>query len=105
MNVDEMLKSLESPLPWKIDSRAALAKVHSEARLQSKARTRYRGLAVAAGLTVLFLLPATRSGAQRLWRVLHTERVSVIQIPVQAPHETAAVKHDMSQPDATTDNR
>jgi hypothetical protein len=90
MNVDEMLKTLEPPAAWAVDGAGALRKIHAAAKLQSQQRTWRPALVAAASLTAMLLLPATRSGAQWVWRILHVEQVRVIEVPVESAPEVPA---------------
>lgn len=106
MNVDEMLKALEPPAEWPVDSADALRRVHAAAKLnpaESPRRRRiwYRALVAAAALTAMLLLPAARIGAQWLWRILHPGRVSVVELPYELPPEVLALGAKLLSPAGT----
>lgn len=94
MNVDEMLRTLEPPVGWTVDSPGALQRIHAAAEFRPvmppKRRFWYRALAAATVLTGMLLLPVTRSGAQWVWRILHTEHVSVVGTSLELPPEVVS---------------
>ena len=106
MNIDEMLKTLGPPKEWTVDSADALRRVHAAATLNTaesprRRRIWYRALVAAAALTAMLLLPAARSGAQWVWRILHFERVSVVELPYKLPPEIMALGAKLLSPAGT----
>jgi hypothetical protein len=84
--VEARLRALDPPAAWEPAAGVALAQFRArvEAAPVRRPLTRAWGwmLAASAACVLLLMLPGTRTAAQRLWDIVWTQRVAVVQIDV-----------------------